>query len=45
MELSIDTHEALYRQAWCQYFGPNVCETVFRAKYLQLHLSLSSVLL
>ena len=28
MELSIDTHEALYRQAWCQYFGPTVCETL-----------------
>ena len=28
MELSIDTHEALYRQAWCQYVGTNVCETL-----------------
>ena len=28
MELSIDTHEALYRQVWCQYFGANVSETL-----------------
>ena len=28
MELSIDTHEALYRQVWCQYIGPNISESI-----------------
>lgn len=28
MELSIDTHEALYRQVWCQYVGSDVCESI-----------------
>ena len=28
VELSIDTHEALYRQVWCQYIGSDVCESI-----------------
>ena len=28
MELSIDTHEALYRQVWCQYIGSDVMESI-----------------
>ena len=28
MELSIDTHEALYRQVWCQYIGSDIMESI-----------------